>query len=142
MTDNPRFVYIVTGGDYSNYTIFAVFDKKKLAQQFINSKCNSKYYRVEEYTLNKELVLQYYSVRYHPNKPESEQWTVSDYDIYDDSDIEFIDNKLNQVVLEVGYIDFHYLVFIKSKNRETALKSATELIMQFVAKNGGKLCQT
>ena len=44
-------IWVVTSGDYSDYSISCVFSTKKLAKLFIKEKDNDRY-RLEEYTLN------------------------------------------------------------------------------------------
>lgn len=58
-------VYIVTCGDYSDYTIENVFSTKELAEEYINRVSTYDDYRVEEYELDLELP-----------KPELTTWTI------------------------------------------------------------------
>ena len=46
-------IYVVTSGEYSDYSIRALFSTKELAQDFIDIQPNPQYHRIEEYEIDK-----------------------------------------------------------------------------------------
>lgn len=132
METKEQHIYLVTRGDYSDYTVTAVFTEKKLAKKYINSFKKSDYdeFRIEVYVLN----------------PHEEQ-LKKDYKPY------FVRMAKDGNVKEIDILKYHYnldnlnikfdinnnmLLYIFAKDEKHAVKIANEKRGQLIALNRWK----
>ena len=123
-------IYVVTSGEYSDYSIDGVFESKELAEQAMSKLKYSG--QIEEYYLNalhKENPV-YWRVEFD---------TYSDYwDTWKSASVPE-GRELNTVHISKytygGKKNTEYSIFVRADNREAALKIANEKISQAIARN-------
>lgn len=110
-------IYIVTSGEYSDYTIERVFSTKEKANEFIQQHGTD--YRIEEYVVDEEKV-----------KKEEKIWDV-EIDIDDNSVIQSIPR--NFLCREEGTCEHHEYfrndvvdLYVKADSMDKAIKIAKE----------------
>ena len=110
-------IYIVTSGEYSDYTIERVFSTKEKANEFIQQHGTD--YRIEEYVVDEEKV-----------KKEEKIWDV-EIDIDDNSVIQSIPR--NFLCREEGTCEYHEYFWndvvdlcVKADSMDKAIKIAKE----------------
>ena len=132
METKEQHVYLVTRGDYSDYSVVAVFTEKKLAEKYIDSFKKSQYseFRIEVYTLN----------------PHEEQ-LKKDYKPY------IVRMAKNGYVIQIDILESHYnldnpnikfdvnnymVLYLFAKDKKHAIKIANEKRGQLIALNRWK----
>jgi hypothetical protein len=128
-------IFLVTTGDYSDYRVCGVFDKKELAQKYIKSFTKDSYtkFRIEEYPLNPykfELTNNYkpYFLRMTKEGNCTEIFVQ-------DSDYNFKDGTI-----DLGFdINNNLYVSVFAKDRKHAIKIANEKRVQLIAANKWKV---
>ena len=126
---SDKIIYIVTSGEYSDYSIDGVFESKELAEQAINQVEYS--VRIEEYYLNK----------LHDEQPVywcgcycsyNDHWTIGEsVGLPEGMELNVVHSQKYRYA---GGNHIDYSVYIKADNRDVAFKIANEKIMMAIAK--------
>lgn len=120
-------IYIVTSGDYSDYSIDGVFDSRELAE-IASNECQYET-RIEEYYLNKicDDNPVYWCVEY-----ENDHWTIGQASFVQEPHELNIAHVTKHTYAGESYT--RYVIYIKTDGRDAALKIANEKIMQAIAR--------
>ena len=120
-------VYIVTSGEYSDYTIEAVFSTRKKAEEYVDAHGSD--YRVEEYPVDDAEVKKNESIWLV-----SVNWETGNADSANpDSFSDYNTDKIDTVQYDKSYGGSYLTFVLMSDSMERATKVASERFMQVKA---------